>query len=240
MNKVIINADDFGLSPGVNQGILYCFKHHLISSTTIMCNMEYFEDALEIYRHNSINVGVHLTLTAGKALLKHQYITDKQGYFIKQGQYKSLDMNQEVVEEIKAEWNAQIQKALDAGIKVTHLDTHHHMYMAYPALHEVIYELARKYHLPIRNDHVSLPDKPDDILDSDHFIRNFDAHAKDLIEGKDHIELEEGITEIMVHPAFVDYYLMTHSSMNIVRASSLEALKTIDQSQIELISYAQI
>lgn len=253
MKKIIINADDFGFTPGINAGIQYGFNQAILSSTTMMTNMEYIDHAMEIYAKTKMNVGVHLTITAHNPLLKHQYIVDSKGYFIKPKDYFQLTFTPEILQEIKDEFEAQIQKAYDLGINVTHLDTHHHTYCAYPALRELTFDLARKYHLPIRIDHKDLKveDLPDDIGHTDHFINNFDMKMAELIENEEalntyfeEITSQEGITEIMVHPAFVDRYLMTHSSMNMTRATSLAGLEKLkvflENKGIELIDYSYL
>ena len=50
MRSVIINADDFGLSPGVNRGILSAFRDGVVTSTTMLANMSGFDDAVAITR----------------------------------------------------------------------------------------------------------------------------------------------------------------------------------------------
>src|SRR4030042_5568247 len=67
MKKVIINADDFGLSPGVNRGILCGFRDGIVTSTTMMVNLPAFDDAVQIIKENpDLPVGIHLTLLWGK------------------------------------------------------------------------------------------------------------------------------------------------------------------------------
>ena len=67
---VIVNADDFGISSGVNRAIVEAFKRGLISSTTIMTNAEVFEEAVDLIFSENLHgqVGVHLNLTHGKPL----------------------------------------------------------------------------------------------------------------------------------------------------------------------------
>ncbi|WP_145838534.1 ChbG/HpnK family deacetylase, partial [Bacillus paralicheniformis] len=70
MKSLIINADDFGFSRGVNLGIIEAFQHGVLTSTTLMVNMQEAEHAVELARQNrELGVGVHLTLTAGRPIL---------------------------------------------------------------------------------------------------------------------------------------------------------------------------
>lgn len=67
MKHLIINADDFGLSPGVNQGIAEAYQAGGISSTTVMVNMPGFTDAVRLASlHPGLGVGLHFNLTYGR------------------------------------------------------------------------------------------------------------------------------------------------------------------------------
>ena len=66
MPSVIINADDFGLSPGVNRGILEAFENGVLTSTTLLANLDHFDEAVQLAReHPELPVGVHLSLLWG-------------------------------------------------------------------------------------------------------------------------------------------------------------------------------
>ena len=70
MKKLIMNADDFGLSEAVNYGILKGFQDGILTSTTIMANMPGFDHAVEMAKqHPEMHIGVHLNLTCYKPLL---------------------------------------------------------------------------------------------------------------------------------------------------------------------------
>ena len=70
MSLVIINADDFGYSQGINLGIIEAHKNGILSSTTMMANMPGFEHGVELAKNNpKLGIGVHLNLTCGKPLL---------------------------------------------------------------------------------------------------------------------------------------------------------------------------
>ena len=65
--KAIINADDFGLSPGVNRGIVSGFRDGVLTSTTMLVNLPHFEDAVNLARDNpDLPVGIHLSLLWGR------------------------------------------------------------------------------------------------------------------------------------------------------------------------------
>ena len=64
MLKKIINADDFGISPGVNQAIITAYQKGVLNSTSMMMNVAYTDEAIALYKQNpGLAVGVHLNLT---------------------------------------------------------------------------------------------------------------------------------------------------------------------------------
>ena len=125
--KLIINADDFGLSKSITDGIIDGIKNGYITSTTIMANMEYTEYAIKEAIDKNINcIGLHINLTAGKPILKNSNLTDEEGKFLyNQKQIDNTNLTYEdVYNEITAQIN-QIKKLSQNKIKLDHLDTHH-------------------------------------------------------------------------------------------------------------------
>ena len=80
--RIIINADDCGLSEIVDKEIEYCIRHGLISSTTIMANMDDFEGARRLYDTygNAVSFGWHMNLTEGEPLTNVPRTAVEQGY----------------------------------------------------------------------------------------------------------------------------------------------------------------
>lgn len=139
MKKIIINADDCGLSSHVNHCIEEAIKAGKISSTTIMANMDDFEGAKRLYKEfsNVISFGWHINLTEGEPLTYSQLLLDKGFYVEKEGKvllngkkYYKYRLNTEMKDEIKKELTAQCNKLRDNGIIITHADGHHHIHMA--------------------------------------------------------------------------------------------------------------
>ncbi|HBM7099928.1 TPA: ChbG/HpnK family deacetylase, partial [Enterococcus faecium] len=119
MGKVIFNSDDFGYSHGVNYGIMDAYQRGILTSTTLMANMPGFEHAVKLRKEMPrLGVGVHLTLTCGKPLLK------TVDTLIESGEFRSLSYYQHPFnidkDQLYQEWNAQIQKIYHAGIIPTH------------------------------------------------------------------------------------------------------------------------
>lgn len=133
--KVIINADDFGKSKDLNKAILDCFNKNYISTTTIMANMDGFEDAVNIVHKNNLNnkIGIHLNISEGQPITKeikmYERFCDSNGYFSnKKFYYKNIikSPSKDELYTLKNELHAQIKKCKDNGLIITHADSHHH------------------------------------------------------------------------------------------------------------------
>lgn len=150
MKKLIVNADDFGISSGVNRGIEQAFQFGTLTSATVMANMPAFEDAVSIAKRNQgLGIGVHLNLLRGKPLLPVSSIptlTNRDGYLVKEvGVFiKKMFLKKIELSEIEKELRAQIEKTLNAGIKVTHFDSEKHLH-CYPAIFKIAVKLAKEY-----------------------------------------------------------------------------------------------
>ena len=152
-NKIIINADDFGLKSSVNKAIVESFNKGLINSTTLMANMPGFEEAVEfIHSQNLVKkIGVHLVLTDGLSLT--QEIKSMNLFFNKKIiqsplRFKKLfflDKHERIV--IYNEYSAQIEKVKRNGIPITHLDTHHQIHDMW-AIMQIMIELLKTYKIP--------------------------------------------------------------------------------------------
>lgn len=153
INK-IFNADDFGISRGVNQAIFKAHTEGVLNSTSIMITLKFVPEALELAKQMpNLKIGLHGNLTNEKACLPHAEIpllTDENGRF-KHGFVNlavlSLLHPKELKRQAKAEIKAQIEKALAAGINLSHLDSHRHVHMI-PAIFKAFMELQQEYAVP--------------------------------------------------------------------------------------------
>ena len=137
MKRIIINADDCGMSSIVNGHIEQAILAGKITSTTVMANMDGFDGAVSLYKkyHDRISFGWHINLTEGTPLLKSQLLLDK-GYYIEQnGQvvfngksFWKQSISEEMKKAIRKELIAQYEKISDYGIHISHADSHHHIH----------------------------------------------------------------------------------------------------------------
>ena len=129
--KIIINADDFGISEGAVLGIIKAHQDGILTSTTCMVNMPYAKMGLELAsRYPNLGVGIHLVLTVGRPLIDgaKSYV-DKNGNFLRPSAYPNEEPNANF-DELYREWKAQIERFIKlAGKKPTHIDSHHHVHL---------------------------------------------------------------------------------------------------------------
>ena len=150
MKYLIVNADDFGLTSGVNRAVIDGYRHGIITSTTIMANMPAFDEAVQLAKENTaLGVGLHFNITQGKpvaALSEVQSLTNTQGGFL--GNSVALAMRSLSgrlgTEEVCIELRAQIEKVLNAGLQLTHIDSHKHSH-ALPQVCGAIIETMKDY-----------------------------------------------------------------------------------------------
>jgi chitin disaccharide deacetylase len=153
MLKLIVNGDDFGLTEGMNNGILRSFLSGILTSTSIMANGNAFKNAVQIARNNqNLDVGIHLTLVGGTPVLDDSKIPSllkKQGRFYDDYKdfVKAYITGKFSLDEIKKEFKAQIEKVLDSGIKLSHIDSHQHIH-CFPKVMDITIELSEKFNIP--------------------------------------------------------------------------------------------
>ncbi len=169
--KFILNADDFGMSNAYNTAIMEGAQKGLLKSTSLVANGEAFDEAVEkvIPACPELGVGVHLNIIEGKSLTKNlTELTDANRTF--NNSYGKLILkayspkNKDFMEQLRTEFCAQIDKIRDAGIKITHIDSHVHTH-AIPPIFKLVCELAKEYDIKqIRTQYESCYTVPDIII----------------------------------------------------------------------------
>jgi chitin disaccharide deacetylase len=136
VSKLIINADDFGLTTGVNRAILELHQAGVLTSTTLMARAAATDEAIEIAKRTpTLSVGCHVVLVDGDPVLPAAQLptlTDPRtgrfyptlGAFLRGVATRRIYMN-----EVKAEATAQIQLLQQCGVRLMHVDTHKHTHM---------------------------------------------------------------------------------------------------------------
>jgi len=259
MKYLIINADDYGHTPGVSAGIRAAHLQGIVTSTTAMMNSPHIEEELPrlIELCPRIGIGVHLVMTYGKPLLPAGSLPvlmslSEDGQTFNHdplGQIDRID-----AEEVRAEWQAQIDKFIRiAGRVPDHLDAHHHAMCFNESLFQIYLELASGIGCPVRRaledfevgsalfkdmqalSDVKMPDRFDG--------RFYDDQATNETLDRMIVDLQPGVTEWMCHPAEVDQELMHKSSYNSRRGEELKILvqpglrQRLEQSGVKLVPF---
>ncbi len=150
MRRLIINADDFGLTCGVNRAIVEAHAYGVVTSSTLMANGPAFDDAVRLASSNPrLGIGCHAVLVDGTPLLNGpeipSLISHSRDVRFRQSpsgfalRAMGGRLNRE---EIEAEVTAQIRKLQSAGLAVSHLDTHKHVHI-FPQVLQPLLRAAR-------------------------------------------------------------------------------------------------
>jgi chitin disaccharide deacetylase len=137
VRRLIINADDFGLTPGVNRAILEAHTQGVVTSATLMANASAFDHAVQLSRSApSFDLGCHIVLVDGSPVSPPSEIPTlmdggRQGEFERNlGSFAARALRRRLnPEQIEREAMAQISKLQAASIAVSHIDTHKHLHV---------------------------------------------------------------------------------------------------------------
>lgn len=150
--QLIVNADDYGRTPGVAQGILQGHRQGIVTSSTAMMNMPGIEQSLrQARREPGLGLGVHLVFTALRPILPSEQVpslVDDQGNFLEAHVWQTC-LDRMNLDDLWAEWQAQIALFRRLAGEPDHIDCHHFIHL-YPPIFEVYLRLARDAGLPAR------------------------------------------------------------------------------------------
>ena len=151
-NKTIVNADDLGYDMTINAAILGSFRRSLITRASLMVNMSGFDDAVRSIHADpylSDKIGLHLNLTEGYPLTEAIHDCKRfceDGQFVYKRQNPIFFLNRKEQKAVYQEMKAQIEKALAAGILLSHLDSHHHVHTEWAIL-KLLIRLGKEYNV---------------------------------------------------------------------------------------------
>ena len=153
MKQLIVNADDFGLHPLINAGIIKGHQEGFITSTSLMPSAPCWQEAVRLAKENTrLGIGVHLTLVGGvpSVLPKEQVssLLDDDGLFLSDyvafaKRYYSGAVKKA---ELEAELRAQLERALSCGVNITHIDSHQHTHVL-PGINSLVLKLSNEYNI---------------------------------------------------------------------------------------------
>lgn len=151
MPRLIITADDCGLSEGINQTVYDLHRQGYISAASVMTNFPAHTHALELFRScPDLDVGIHLSLTDGHPVTSHDtrhphLLNEDFSFRSNLSLYiRSHFFSAGAVDWIRSELDAQLRRFTVLGLQPGHISTHHHFH-AIPLLRRIVHELAGKY-----------------------------------------------------------------------------------------------
>ena len=128
--QLLVNADDFGFTPDVNQGIVKAHREGILTATTLMANGEAFDDAVRLACETpTLDIGCHLVLISGSSLLTGKPYPATVPQLVAALARRQIRPYEELA--------AQVRRIVEAGIAPTHIDTHKHAHLAPPVLDAV-------------------------------------------------------------------------------------------------------
>lgn len=150
MRRLIVNADDFGLSTGVNRAVELAWQQGILTQTSLMAGGAAFDEAIEIAKRNpGLQVGLHLTLVQGRPVLPPEQIPDLVG---PDGRFPDnpvtvgmkLFFDPTLRMQLRAEIEAQIARIKRTGIQLSHVDGHLNIQM-HPTVFALLAELMPQH-----------------------------------------------------------------------------------------------
>jgi len=201
---LIVNADDGGLSPETDEGILDTIFSGVVTSISLLVNPP-FCSHIRAFTQSGVSIGLHLNLTLGKPCSPSPgpTLVGRDGSFRSNGHENALGFDGASV---KAEFLNQLDRFRDlTGVDPTHLDVHKHLHQRSAAILSVVMEIAAELNTPVRclDEAMQRTCKAAGVMATDQFLGDVvPAPYWTLERMKTELAgLPEGITELMCHPA---------------------------------------
>jgi predicted glycoside hydrolase/deacetylase ChbG (UPF0249 family) len=203
--RLIVNADDYGLTRGVSEGILAAHRHGIVTSTTVLVTGAIAPDLVARARDSGIGLGVHVNLTLGAPLTRGRSLVDAGGRFVRDARRAAAVADEDdVLDEVEAQldrFETLFKRA------PTHLDSHHHVGL-YAPVRDVVLDAARARGLAVRSQDGSarMRARSAGLRTPDHFFGEsgpgaYWSPARTLAHLR---ALPAGVSEFMTHPGWFD------------------------------------
>jgi predicted glycoside hydrolase/deacetylase ChbG (UPF0249 family) len=145
--RLIVAADDLGLTEGINDGIFEAHDHGIVTAAALMPTGTAFADAVtRAAARPALDLGVHLTLDEEASLLEGaSTITDRHGRFLSRRELVSRLVRGKVdLGEVERCWTVQLDRVAEAGVVPSFVNSHGHIH-AFPTLLPIALRLAERY-----------------------------------------------------------------------------------------------
>lgn len=241
---LVINADDFGLTKGISEGIMDGYENGCITSTSMIVNFSSAQYAANLFQKcDGLGIGLHFNVTKGKPIcdsVKVSSLLDENGEFHSSSWYFN-ELNRVDEDELILELDAQYQRFVELlNRQPDHFDIHHvyDFYNNYPKFYQYVLNL---FNVPIRMD--VFPNdfnrtkicKIDTMMDEQVDIDRIGKFINKTVD--------KNLYELPLHPGYVDDELINLSSMTYAREKDLEFVKDkslkdkLEEYGIELIDF---
>jgi predicted glycoside hydrolase/deacetylase ChbG (UPF0249 family) len=227
--KIIVNADDFGYRKEINKGIIFAHKNGMVKSTTVLTGRDAFDDAVYLAKENpGLKTGLHIDLDVFIDINKDAAdIMSVSNFKLPKPE------KQQIADAI----NRQLDKFLNAGLKLSHLDGHHHAHM-HPEILPLVAQKAKELNVPIRffewfyNDFNLSQQMKRILLDLNikfcpHFINGWYWG---------NVDEEFSLAELMTHPGFNEMW----REFETAKCCDPVLKEYLDKNNIEIISFEDI
>ncbi|MBN2302991.1 MAG: ChbG/HpnK family deacetylase, partial [Anaerolineae bacterium] len=218
---LIVNADDFGISPRVSEGIIEAHQRGIVTSTSVMAHMPAAGDAIRRAQQEAprLGLGLHLTLSFGPPAAPAEEVSSlvtPEGTFCSNFQELKALAPRFTAADLKTEYTAQMERFIAlAGHPPDHLDSHHGASYWIAAAFDVMLALAAQYGLPIRSPgtHADLGTVPRILAEYDSVrwpqhitpaLVFFGAGATPENLRAILSDLPDGVSEFFCHPGYAD------------------------------------
>ena len=205
MRRLIVNADDFGLTAGVSRGILAAHRRGVVTSTTMLVTGAIDRDLVAEARDSGIGLGIHVNFTLGKPVSRGRSLVGADGRFVRDPRRSAAAAT---ARDAGREVDAQVERFLVLVKRPpTHLDSHHHVAL-YSPVREAFLAAAARLGVPVRSEHESARAgaRAHRLRTTDHFFGGsgpdaYWAPARTLAHLR---ALPDGVSEFMTHPGYFD------------------------------------
>lgn len=156
MKKLIVNADGFGFTEGINRGIIESVQNGIVRSTSALANMPAIEEVYDFQRkYPNVSIGIHFNLSVGKPVANPKEIpslVNKDGEFWRDEFVPRLLTGKIRIKEMEYELESQVKRLKDLGVKISHFDGHQNKHL-YPPFFHVVMKIAKRHKIPCMRTH---------------------------------------------------------------------------------------
>ncbi len=256
--KLLVQSDDYGITPGVSQGIVETIKNGIVRNTGLFANMSWAEQCVDLIRPylDQISFGIDLNASAGRPVLDPALIpglVQEDGSFLTSAMNRALDTEENHFdhvnyEEVFAEFDAQVQRFERIVGKLPDY-IHGHAYGT-PTTMKAIKAIAQKYDRINTTDVLMSSFMPHCSLNYYRFGTQFEDQFRDdikeyILQDKDHL-LDAEYAWVGSHCGYIDLPLFSLSSYTVYRVKDLDAMISnevkdwVKQNHVELITYREL